>query len=290
MLTGSFAAVGVRYERLDVGNGNLGEVQQALRHGITPLVLYNAQAGTGGLVGVSPSQAASNITSIARRLQALAARYPRMNKLRAIEFGNEVYVGESVTTYAAQYEAAHRALAASGLSSWRLLAVGTAICGYDHAESWIHDLIHLLPGGAREVDGWTVHPYGPLNTDSSPDCRGPHGYGWPDVRDWHRIAVHNGSNAPWYITEVGKCVTAGQSCPQIVDRAAQAAALTRYLNDASKYRYVAFFDWYTSCDDRSGGWGLLTEDAAGVCAPRGPVNARPAFKALKRWIAAHGEA
>jgi hypothetical protein len=285
-----FYKAGIRYERLDVGAGrNVALVAEALKDGITPLVLYNAGSG-GGLKGVSAAAAASNVLSLARQLNSLAHRYPIMNRLHVIEFGNEVYLRENVTTYAAQYDAAARALAANGLSSWRLLAVGTAICGELHAENWIGDLIHRLPGGAREIGGWTIHPYGPLNTDATPTCKGPHGYGWPDVVDWHRIAVVNGSTAPWYITEVGQCIS-GRPCTAsvAVSQKTQAADLIWYLNEASRYPWVVFFNWYASCDDGSGSWGLLSSSSSGVCGAGGPSARRPAFKALEGWIAANGE-
>ena len=283
-----FYSVGVRYERLDVGDGsNLLLVAKALSDGMTPLVLYNPDAG-GSLHDVSPAEAATEVVSLANSLGQLAVSYPIMNKLHVIEFGNEVYQDEDVATYAAQYDAAHRALAANGLSSWKLLAVATAVCGAYNAENWIPDLIDRMSAGTAEVDGWSVHPYGSMTTDASRDCTGPHGFGWPDVRDWHQIAVTNGSVAPWYITEVGQCVVAGSAC-DVVDQATQAADVTRYLAGAASEPWVVFFNWYASCDDSSGGYGLLAENSAGVCGADGASDQRPAFAALARWLAAHGE-
>jgi hypothetical protein len=283
-----FYSAGLRYERLDVGDGsNLDLVTEALSHGIVPLVLYNP--GSASLRGISPPLAAAETVSLAQRLAALAAEYPILTKLSAIEFGNEVYVDESATEYAAQYDAAHRALAASGLSSWKLLAVATAVCGAMHATNWIPEFIHHLSRGAAEVDGWTVHPYGSMTTDHSPDCIGPHGYGWPDVRDWHQIAVAQGSYAPWYVTEVGQCISAGSACPHVVSPATQANDLTRYLNAAASDPWVVFFNWYASCDDGSGGYGLLAENSSGVCGADGVADQRPAFLALAKWIAVNGE-
>jgi hypothetical protein len=48
-------------------------------------------------------------------------------------------------------------------------------------------------------------------------------------------------------------------------------------------------NWYASCDDSSGGWGLLAENSAGVCGASGAADQRPAFVALAQWIAANGE-
>jgi hypothetical protein len=286
---GIFRGAGVRYERLDVGDGsNLDLVAKALGDGIIPLVLYNP-GSSGSLEGVPPAVASAQVASLARRLTALAVRYPSLTKLSAIEFGNEVYINENVNEYAAQYDAAHQALAALGLSSWRLLANATAVCGSYHAEDWIPTFIGHLSGGAGEVDGWTVHPYGSMTTDLTPDCRGPHGFGWPDVRDWHEIAASHGSNAPWYVTEVGQCISVGSACPTVVNPATQAADMNRYLNAAARYHWLVYFNWYTSCDDGSGGYGLLAENSARVCGADGASDRRPAFNALAQWIAAHGE-
>jgi hypothetical protein len=284
----AFSSIGVRYERLDVGDGSdLTLVAKALSDGMTPLVLYNPDAG-GSLHGLAPAEAAREVVSLAKRLSRLAAAYPIMNKLHVIEFGNEVYQDEDAATYAAQYNAVHRALAANRLSSWKLLAVATALCGVYPVEDWIPDVIGGMSAGAAEVDGWTVHPYGSLTTDATSDCPGPHGYGWPDVRDWHQIAVTSGSDAPWYITEVGQCISGGSEC-EVVNRGIQAADVTTYLDDAASEPWVVYFNWYTSCDDSSGGYGLLAENSAGVCGARGASDHRPAFDALARWLAANGE-
>jgi hypothetical protein len=240
--------IGVRYERLDAGDGSdLGVIATALSDGMTPLVLYNPDAGGGSLYGVAPAEAAAQVVSLAQRLDQLAATYPMMNKLRVIEFGYEVYVDEGVAAYAGQYDAAHRALAANGLSSWTLLAVATALCGGYDAQNWIPDFIGGLSAGAAEVDGWTVHPYGSLTPHATRACAGPHGYGWPDVRDWHQIAVDHGSEAPRYITEVGQCIIAGTAChagsaDNIVDPATQAADLTRYLDAAASLPWVVYLN------------------------------------------------
>ena len=279
-----FYNAGIRYTRLDVGRGDLGQVTQALHDGITPLVLYNPGPG-GGLLGVSPSQAASGVVSLARNLNSLAARYPMMNKLHVIEFGNEVYAHEAVATYAAQYDAAHRALAANGLSSWKLLAVGTSSACYS-ADAWIPDFINAMSQGASEVDGWTIHPYGSMTSDVGCNSAGPHGVGWPSVGDWHQIAVSDGSTAPWYITEVGQCIATGSACRRVVSASTQAEDMTQYLNDTvSKYPWVALVEWYTSCDDSTGEYGLLNKYRSGVCGS----SARPAFTALQDWIAVNGE-
>ena len=119
-----FKNAGVKYTREDVGGGaNVGTcngadyVCTALQGGVAPIVLFDAYAD---------SNMTSEIVSLAQHLNTLAATYPVMNNMHVIEFGNEVYAGtsgpkENATTYGQQYNAAHAALAAAGLGSWKLL-------------------------------------------------------------------------------------------------------------------------------------------------------------------------
>jgi hypothetical protein len=93
------------------------------------------------------------------------------------------------------------------------------------------------------------------------------------VKDWHAIAVDAGSNVPWYVTEAGQRLDGSDA----VTQTQQAADLTRYLNELSQTPWVVFFDWYTSRDDSTGQWGLLSSDN----------RPRPAFTALQAWMAAH---
>ena len=53
--------------------------------------------------------------------------------------------------------------------------------------------------------------------------------------------------------------------------------------------WLVFFNWYTSCDDSTGGYGLLAENSAHVCAADGGSDRRPAFEALQRWLTVNGE-
>lgn len=281
-----FHDAGINYTREDVGNGGSvpascggGNVCAALQAGIAPLVLFEDYAG---------SNMPSEIVNLARNLDSLAKQYPIMSQMRAIEFGNEMWQGtsgpaEDASTYGAQYDAAHRALAAAGLGGWKLLAAATAICGDQYSSpAWINEVIAAQSSGASEIDGWTVHPYGPMNTDLTPDCPGPHGYGWPDAKDWHDIAVKAGSNAPWYVTEVGQCV-GGFGCNRAVSLDEQAADMTQYLNDAAREPWIAAFFWYQTYDDGTGWYGLLGNDQGHFGEP---VNfQRPAFAAMKQWLA-----
>ena len=256
-----FTKVGVTWTRLGVGDGSdLSLVREAVGNGIRPLVVYDP--GTNGeLNATSPATAAAQVKALAQQLLPLG--------LNEIEFGNEVYFGESATTYAAQYAAAHAAVAGMGV---RLLAVATALApgaaGYADP-SWINDFVNALPGGAGEVDAWTIHPYGPMAGVNS------NGFGWGSVVSWHRIAVAAGSNAPWYVTEVGQCL---ENCDDPVSEAQQASDMTQYLNDALySYPWIAYINFYSSRDDPATNFGILNADNS----------PRPAFSALQTWMAAH---
>jgi hypothetical protein len=309
-----FRAAGITYTREDVDRGQyVGTCQwqdyvcTSLQNGITPLVLFE---------GYADSNMTSEIVALAQKLGALAATYPIMNKMHVIEFGNEVYWGtsgpaENAATYGEQYNAAHAALAAAGLGSWKLLAdgvgLGTCVNAYTSPD-WINQVIAAQSAGAAGVDGWTVHPYGPMTTDFG--CGQPgQGFGWPTVLDYHNIALAAGSNAPWYVTEVGQCL-GGTGCndpvpmgsasdmPQAAGSApyyTQAADMRQYLTDAggdvrtgvaAKYPWIAALIFYQAYDDSSGWFGLLSN---GTNLGQ-PINfERPAFTELVQWVTANGE-
>ena len=137
---------------------------------------------------------------------------------------------------------------------------------------WIHDLIQALPGGAKQIDAFSVHPYGPVDALIDGEDRG-----WLEVPRYHDLAVANGVNVPWYVTEVGQPL--GGSDLPAVSAATQAADVARYLDDvAHRYRYVTYLDFYAIKDDSTGRWGFLNVNRS----------ARPSFTALQRWIASHG--
>lgn len=309
-----FSAAGITYTREDVDRGEdtgtcnaTDYVCTALRNGITPLVLFE---------GYADANMTSEIVSLAQNLNDLAATYPIMNNMHVIEFGNEVWWGtsgpaEDATTYGEQYNAAHAALAAAGLGSWKLLAdgdgLGTCVNSYT-SPNWINQVIAAQSDGAAGIDGWTVHPYGPMTTDYG--CGAPgQGYGWPEVVDYHNIAVAAGSDAPWYVTEVGQCL-GGAGCNDPVPMGSagdmpegdgsapyytQAADVRQYLTDAggdvrtgtaAKYPWIAALIFYQAYDDSSGWFGLLSN---GTNLDQ-PVNfERPAFTELEQWVAANGE-
>jgi hypothetical protein len=308
------SAAGITYTREDVDRGQdtgtcnaTDYVCTALRNGIAPLVLFE---------GYADANMTTELVDLARNLNNLAATYPIMNNMHVIEFGNEVWAGtsgpaENATTYGEQYDAAHEALALAGLGSWKLLAdgdgLGTCVNAYTSPD-WIDKVIAAQSTGADGIDGWTVHPYGPMTTDAGCGFAGQ-GYGWPEVVDYHNIAVAAGSTAPWYVTEVGQCL-GGSGCNDPVPMGSatdmpeqngsapyftQAADMRQYLTQAggdvrtgtaAEYPWVAALIFYQAYDDGSGWFGLLSN---GTNFGQPADFERPAFTELQQWIAANGE-
>lgn len=268
-LGASLRRIGIIWDRIDVGNGtDIGKVRYALRQRVKAVVLFNPV--DPGLAGMSPSTAAHEVRRLARKILPLG--------LHEIEFGNEVYDhGSDPRFYAAQYSAAHGAVAGLHITliansfgdyrrpngSWSQDASGGG---------WIHDFVDALPAKGREIDAFSIHPYGPMDRLGS----GEDG-GWPAVGRYHELALANGVNVPWYITEVGQNL-GGSDTSRPVDPATQAADITQYLNDTLvDYPYVTYLDFYAIKDNATGRWGLLNSDNS----------ARPAYEALARWMDAH---
>jgi hypothetical protein len=258
-------AVGVKWDRVDVGDGrNIDLVRWAISRGVKVQVLYNP-----GLAGRSPAQCGADVRALAHEILPLG--------LFEIEFGNEVYFnGSTPQSYAAQYAAAHAAIAGMGVT-----LIADSFGDYQRPDGswsqdargggWIHDFIRALPQHGREIDAFSIHPYGPVNHFGSMDG------GWPSVRRFHHLAVANGVNVPWYITEVGQNLGHSTTSPP-VDPHTQAADVTRYLSDTMfKFPWVTYIGLYALRDDDSGRWGLLNSN----------FTPRPAFRALVRFMLRH---
>jgi hypothetical protein len=244
-----FRNIGVSWERLDIGTGSgLRYVQAAVADGMHVLPVFTEGDG-GSLDGLTPSEVTSDIDSLVPQLARLG--------VTTLEFGNEVYRFLDARSYAALYDAAHVAAA----RRITLLAPATTDY-YEHARggraSWFSDLAAALPGGAAEVDGLTLHPYGPMTTTCTD------GYGWPMLSGLH--------------AEFGQQVWgAPMECQPPVSEGVQASDVTKYLTAvAARDPWVAFLSFYTSRDADSG-FGLLNLDNS----------PRPAFLALKAWMAAN---
>lgn len=260
-------SIGVTWDRIDVGDGsNVTEVQYAASQGVKALVLYNP-----GLGGRSPSQVASEVKSLAQRILPLG--------LSEIEFGNEVYYDGQTTpqSYAAQYAAAHAAVAGMGVT-----LIANSYGDYQRSDGtwsqdsqrggWIHDFLAALRARGTRVDAFSIHPYGSLKRLTSGEDDG-----WLEVPRYHALALASGADVPWYVTEVGQCL-GGKACDLKTDLSGQQAAVSEYLNDlVTKYTWVKFWCWYEIRDDGAGDWGLLNSDNT----------TRPGFKALAEWMRSH---
>lgn len=271
-----FLKAGIPYERLDIGRGSLTLVDAAISRGMKVLPVYTS-GSTGNLNDVTASIVTSDMSTLIPKLVARG--------ITTLEFGNEVYNSISASQYASLYHAAH--VAAAG--QIKLIAAATTDY-YDKrgggSGNWFVDMKNSLPGGAAEVDGWTIHPYGSM-TSLCGD-----GYGWPMMGPLHTESVNAGFSAslPWYITEIGQQISGnGLECQGPVSQAVQAADLTQYLTDLkNNYPWVVWLDWYSSCDDSSGAFGLVNKNSAGECGVAG-TTVRPAFTAMQTWIAANGQ-
>lgn len=261
-----FKGIGVDWERLDIAPGDdLSYLRYVASDGMHVLPVFVVGPG-GSLEGLTPGAVAADIAALTPRLRSLG--------ITTLELGNESYRFLDARGYAALYDAAHHAAA----GRITLLAPATTDY-YEHARggtsSWFRDLAAALPGGAAEVDGLTLHPYGSM-TSTCGD-----GYGWPMLGGLHAESVAAGfsPSLPWYITEVGQQAWGSPlECQPPVSEATQAADVTQYLNDvATKYPWIAFLAFYTSRDESTDGFGLLRSDNS----------VRPAFQALKSWMAAH---
>jgi hypothetical protein len=141
---------------------------------------------------------------------------------------------------------------------------------------WIHDFIHALPAHGAEIDAFSIHPYGSMYhlTDGEDS-------GWLELPRYHQLAVSNGVNVRWYVTEVGHCLGGAGCITPLgpVDPQTQAADIKKYLNDViSRYPYVTFLDIFSMKDNGTGQFGLLSPNDA----------PRPAYRALAHWMTAHG--
>ena len=177
-LNNLMTSIGVKWDRIDVGDGsNIAEVQYALTQGVKSLVLYNP-----GLAGMAPSTAAAQVKALAQKLLPLG--------LSEIEFGNEVFSnGSTPQSYAAQYAAAHAAVAGMGVT-----LIADADGDYQRTDGtwsqdargggWIHDLIHALAAHGAALDAFSIHPYGPMGSLTDGEDMG-----WHEVPRYHDLAV-----------------------------------------------------------------------------------------------------
>lgn len=269
-LVAIFKNAGIKSDRVEITGTDLTEVKAAVSAGLTEsIVLYNTG---GGLAGVTAAQAASDVVNIAGQMATLG--------LTILEFGNEVYFKLTPQQYAALYHAAHAALVGKGIT---LICCGAVAnnTGSNASPTWINQVIAALPGGPSEVDAWAIHPYGSMTTNTLGL------YGWANLTQSRAIAVAAGSNAPFYVTEVGQSIgtTPVNTSLPVANATIQGADVAQYFSDSLADGYVRGVWIYSSVDDGTGQFGvtnLLNTSTAATTA-----NERPAFTAMAAFAAAH---
>lgn len=269
-LVAGLHAIGINSDRIELSSSDTTEVSSALSAGLTKsLVLYNRSQ----LSGVSAATAVADCNSIVTFMQA--------HSLTLLEFGNEVYFTLTPQQYAALYHAVHAALVGKGIT---LICCGAVAnnTGSNASPTWINQVIAALPGGAAEVDAWAIHPYGSMTTNVVGS------YGWANLAQARAIAVAAGSNAPFYVTEVGQSIgnTPVATSLPVANATIQGQDVAQYFRDALADGYVRGVWIYTCVDDGTGQFGITTLTNTSTSASF-PSNARPAMTAIQNFIAAN---
>lgn len=265
--------------------------------GLNILPVYESgNDGDGNCLGGTPGQVTSDMGTILPALKS--------DNIHVLEMCNESYLTLCAAQYAPLYNAAHQAIAsfdAQNNYKITLLSVeGTDYYqshGYNVAEGqgftktcagndWFTELAANLPGGAAEVDGFTLHPYpnNPAPDGSNINASGPAADGswWGMIPTQHTEAVNAGfTNQPWWITE------AGITYPGEVNSDAVKGQYLQYmLNDiiAGHYPWIAAFFWYSDTGNGSSGdWGLLNESSTNPF----EIQERGSFNDLQNWMSQH---
>lgn len=256
-------ATGVQYARLNpLEEGSWGPARELVSEGITPLVIYDPD-----LQGMSPAAVAAGIDGFLPMMRELG--------LTEVELGNEVYYhGSTAAEYAAQYRAAHEALAGDGIAliadAWTDTPLSSG--GWSQWESgggWCMLFVQAL---GYVPDAWSFHPYGPMNADGFGS--GGNQPGWATVPRMIAYMRADGIYAPLNITEVGQPTYAGSDGEAAVSEAEQAADVRQYLTQAGEWDLASIY-LYEGIDTGEGGYGLYTW----------PLRAKPSAAAFAETLA-----
>jgi len=240
----AMAATHATRDRIDVGHSLSGRVKEAVSEGVTPLILYSPQ-----FAGLSTSTIKSDIGNLAAEMKPLG--------LTEIEVGNEVYYGNGYnpTEYAAQYKAAHEALAGTGIKALADLYGDIGSSRVEGGGGWAVLMVNAM---GFTPDGWTLHPYGGMTERNLGETEG-----WlivPAMIEWLK---KDGIYAPLHVTEVGQPVWTGTDGRASVTQAEQAVDAHQYVRDCAKWG-CAELDWFGLADSTEpgggseGGYGLYT--------------------------------
>jgi hypothetical protein len=235
---------GVRYTKLTIGSEGWGTVEEMVRDGVSPLILYNP-----GLAGMSPAAVAAGVKSYVSHMHELG--------LTEIELGNEVYYnGSTAWAYAAQYRAAHEALAGSGIT---LIANAWTDTPKPNGEwsdwetggGWCVMFVQAL---GYVPDAWSFHPYGTMGADGF-GSSGPWVTGWETVPRMIQYMKADHVYAPLNITEVGQPTWEGTDGNTPVSESEQAQDVKQYIDQAAEWGLASIY-MYEGIDTGEGGYGL----------------------------------
>jgi hypothetical protein len=236
-------ATGVKYTRVNpIEEGGWGPTRELVSEGVTPLVLYDPD-----MKGMSPEAVAEGVKSFLPIMREL--------DLSELELGNEVYYhGSTAVEYAAQYRAAHEALAGTGVSLmadlWGDYYTGTEWSQVEAGRGWFVDFCKALDG---VPDAWAGHFYGSMTTDAPLGSGKP--FGWASVPVMIADLKQAGDYAPLNITEVGQPTYQGTDGNTAVTEAVQAADIKQYLTQAAEWGVSSIY-LYEAIDTGEGGYGL----------------------------------
>jgi hypothetical protein len=234
---------GVEHTRLEPAVEGWAIVKQALSEGLTPYVLYNP-----GLQGMSPAVVAEGVKSFVPHMRELG--------LTEMELGNEVYYhGSTPAEYAAQYRAAHEALAGTGITLIADAWVDTQEpdgewSRWESGGGWCVLFVQAL---GYVPDAWSFHPYGPMNADGF--GTGADRPGWATVPRMIAYMKADQVYAPLNITEIGQATYGAEETSAPVSEAEQAADVKQYLAQAAEWGLASIY-LYEAVDTAEGGYGL----------------------------------
>jgi len=255
-------ATGVKYTRLNPGAEGWGPAKEMVSDGVTPLLLYNPD-----MQGMSPSAVAEGVMSYVPHMRELG--------ISELELGNEVYYhGSTPPEYAAQYRAAHEALAGSGITliadAWTdAQKPNSEWSQWESSGGWCVLFVEAL----RYVpDAWSFHPYGPMSADGFGS--GAYRTGWATVPRMIAYMKADHVYAPLDITEVGQPTYQGSDGNTAVTEQEQAADIKQYLTQAAEWGVASIY-LYEAIDTGEGGYGLYAW----------PLKAKPSAAAFTETIA-----
>jgi hypothetical protein len=253
---------GVKFTKLTVGPEGWGTVEEMIHDGVTPLILYNP-----GMAGMTPAAVAAELKTYVPHMHELG--------LTEIELGNEVYYnGSTAWEYAAQYKAAHEALAGSGITliadAWTDTPKANGEWSqWEAGGGWCVLFVQAL---GYVPDAWSFHPYGPMTADGF-GSSGVWRTGWDTVPRMISYMKADHIYAPLDITEVGQPTWEGSDGNTAVTEAEQAQDVKQYIRQASEWGLTGIY-LYEAIDTGEGGYGLY----------KWPLQAKPSAAAFAETL------